>query len=121
MSTRRMRLGLYGQRLARRYLEEAGYRILAENYRCRWGEIDVVSVQGDCVVFVEVRTRIPGEYGTPEESVTQAKRERLALLAERFAQEREGLPPERRIDVIAVEVDRHGCLLHLRHIENAVA
>ena len=59
--------------MAGRFLQEKGYRLLDANYRCRWGEVDIVAQEGDELVFVEVRTRRGTQYGTPEESVTAAK------------------------------------------------
>ena len=59
--------------MAGRFLQEKAYRLLDANYRCRWGEVDIVAQEGDELVFVEVRTRRGAEYGTPEESVTAAK------------------------------------------------
>ena len=59
--------------MAGRFLQEKGYRLLDANYRCRWGEVDIVAQEGDELVFVEVRTRRWAEYGAPEESATEAK------------------------------------------------
>ena len=67
--------------MAGRFLQEKGYRLLDANYRCRWGEVDIVAQEGDELVFVEVRTRRGVEYGTPEESVTAAKSRRLIATA----------------------------------------
>lgn len=67
--------------MAGRFLQEKGYRLLDANYRCRWGEVDIVAQEGDELVFVEVRTRRGAEYGTPEESVTAAKPRRLIATA----------------------------------------
>ena len=55
-----------------RFLKEKRYRLLDANYRCRWGEVDIVAQDGDELVFVEVRTRRGAQYGTPDESVTVA-------------------------------------------------
>ena len=67
--------------MAGRFLQEKAYRLLDANYRCRWGEVDIVAQEGDELVFVEVRTRRGAEYGTPEESVTAAKSRRLIATA----------------------------------------
>ena len=67
--------------MAGRFLQEKGYRLLDANYRCRWGEVDIVAQEGDESVFVEVRTRRGAEYGTPVESVTAAKARRLIATA----------------------------------------
>ena len=67
--------------MAGRFLQEKAYRLLDANYRCRWGEVDIVAQEGDELVSVEVRTRRGAEYGTPEESVTAAKARRLIATA----------------------------------------
>ena len=67
--------------MAGRFLQEKGYRLLDANYRCRWGEVDIVAQEGDELVFVEVLTRRGAEYGTPEKSVTAAKARRLIATA----------------------------------------
>jgi putative endonuclease len=113
-------LGAFGERLAAAHLESKGYRILERNYRRREGEIDIVAARGGCLVFVEVRTRRGQERGSAVESVSAAKRARLVALAEAYCQERPDLPPDRRIDVVAVDLTPEGRLLSIQHIENAV-
>ncbi len=116
----RRRLGAFGERVAAAHLEARGYRILVRNWRCREGEIDIVATTGDCLVFVEVRTRRGQERGSALESVGPVKGARLALLAQAYCQERLDLPADRRIDVVAVELSPSGRLLGIQHIENAV-
>ena len=116
----RRALGAFGERLAAAHLESKGYRILERNYRRREGEIDIVATRGGCLVFVEVRTRRGEERGSAVESVSLAKRARLAALVEAYCQERTDLLPDRRIDVVAVELTPDGRLLGIQHIENAV-
>jgi putative endonuclease len=79
-----------------------------------------VAAWGGCLVFVEVRTRRGEERGSAVESVSAAKGTRLAALAQAYCQERPDLPPDRRIDVVAVELSPKGHLLNIQHIENAV-
>jgi len=112
-------LGRYGEELAARHLAARGYEILARNWRCEAGELDLVARDGDCLAFVEVRTRRGVALGSPEESVTPAKQARLIALAEAYIQAY-GWPGNWRIDVVAVEMDRHGRVLRLEHYENAV-
>ena len=117
----RKALGEFGERWARTYLERNGYRIRETNFRCREGEIDIVAQHEDCLVFVEVRTKTGSRFGTPEESVTVAKQERLAAVAASYRQAHENLPTEWRIDVVAVEVDSRGRVVRTEHIQNAVS
>ena len=81
LSMHRGELGPEGERLAERFLRKRGYRILARNYRCSCGEIDLIARDGETVVFVEVKGKSGGEFGSPLEAVTARKRQRLALVA----------------------------------------
>ncbi len=117
---RRRETGMLGERLAAGYLREHGYEVIETNYRCPEGEIDIVARHGDAVVFVEVRTRRGPEFGTPEESITAVKKQRLRLTAARYLEEHEGLPEEWRIDVVAIELDSRRNPSRITLIENAV-
>ena len=68
---------------------------------------------------MEVRTRRGSSFGTPEESLTPAKGEKIMTAAQTYLQSHENLPPDWRIDVVAVEMDRSGKLLRIEIIENA--
>ena len=88
----RKALGELGERWAREYLEQHGYRIRETNFRCREGEIDIVAEHEGCLVFVEVRTKTGSAFGTPEESVTASKKEKLASVAMSYLQAHDNLP-----------------------------
>lgn len=76
-------VGSRGEELAVRLLKKQGYKILARNFSVhRVGELDVVAMDGDCLCFVEVRARSRGDFGTPAETVSAAKRARLVRAAE---------------------------------------
>jgi putative endonuclease len=115
----RQALGRRGEDLAAQHLAAKGYEILARNWRCESGELDLVARDHNCLVIVEVRTRRGQELGTPEESVTEAKQARLVALGQAYVQETDWLG-DWRIDVVAIEMDRRGRLLRLEHYENAV-
>lgn len=112
-------LGRHGEDLAAEHLLARGYEILERNWRCTAGELDLVARDGDCLAFVEVRTRRGQDMGSPEESITPAKQARLVTLAETYVADREW-PGSWRIDVVAVEMDGRGRLQRLDHYENAV-
>ncbi len=116
----RREVGAVGERLAAELLRGRGYEIIESNHRCRQGEIDLIARHGDCLVFVEVRTRTGTGFGTPEESITAAKKEKLITLAEIYVQSLDRPPPSWRIDVVAVELAGNGGVRRLDHIENAV-
>ncbi|MCH7843441.1 MAG: YraN family protein [Chloroflexi bacterium] len=120
MATPRGRLGRWGEEHARRYLEGKGYTVSETNYRSRWGEVDIVSRLGEELVFVEVKTRRGIAFGTPEESITAAKSQRLIATAQDYLQ-KNGLEQSRwRIDLISIHLDETGKLLEVNHLENAV-
>jgi putative endonuclease len=112
-------LGRRGEDLAAQHLVARGYQIVVRNWRCEVGELDLVARDGDCLAFVEVRTRRGRALGTPEESVTPAKQARLIDLALAYVQAHDW-QGDWRIDVVAVEMDGRGRLLRVDHYENAV-
>ncbi len=114
----RRSLGCRGEELAATYLEKKGYIILQRNYRSGAGEMDIVAQDGDCLVFVEVRARSTREYGTPEESITPSKAQRLVEVAQGYLQEQGDAVREWRIDLVAILWS--GDSYRLNHIVNAV-
>ena len=86
----------------------------------REGEVDIVAQKDGVAVFVEVKTRRGDAMGSAVEAVDRRKAQRLLLAAEAFAQQHEELPPDRRIDLIAIDLDAAGRVVSLRHIESAV-
>lgn len=119
MSSRK-RLGDFGERIAAAHLEAQGYVILHRNYRRRDCEIDLVAVRDGVVAFVEVKTRRGSSMGSAIEGVTDIKAERLLRGVERYGYEHPDLPPDRRIDIIAIDLAPDGRVLSVEHIENAI-
>lgn len=119
MPSSRGLLGQTGEAIARAHLEERGYNVLATNYRCPWGEVDIVVEKGDEIVFVEVRTRRSRTFGSPEESVTASKRQRLVSTAYHYI-EAHDLSLPWRIDLVAIEIDARGAVQRVTHLENIV-
>jgi putative endonuclease len=112
--------GIFGEKLACDFLGKNGYHILETNYRCRGGEIDIIAQQEETLVFVEVRTKISRQFGSPEESITPAKMERLRTVAAHYGQNHDNLPASWRIDVVAIQMDSKGQVSRIELIENAV-
>jgi putative endonuclease len=119
--SKRKETGAIGEKLAADFLKKRGYKILQRNFRCREGEIDIIARKGECLVFVEVRTKKNTAFGTPEESVTLSKREKLISLANVYLQAFNNPPQSWRIDVVAVELTPDNRVSRLEHIENAVS
>lgn len=114
----RQRLGAWGERVAALHLEGKGYEIVARNWRCSLGEIDLVARAGELWLFVEVRTRRGPALGTPEESMTRGKAERVLRLAQQYLWEHGLEDVEWRVDMVAVELDEHGKLVRCEQVEN---
>lgn len=116
----RSAFGLFGERLAERYLTSRGYRVIERRWRTRTGEIDLIAYDGDEVVFVEVKARRTASYGLPEESVDDVKAARLRAAAYAYLARTDPQPDSFRIDVIAVHAGADGKTA-LRHYRSAVA
>ena len=98
-------LGRWGEELVARHLAARGWRILAANYRCRFGEIDLIVQDGGYLAFVEVKLRKDSRFGLPLEAVTQRKQERLRATAQLYLAEHPN-PRQPRFDVAEVLAPR---------------
>lgn len=109
--------GAEGEELACRHLRALGCEILARNFRCRSGELDVVARDGAVTVFVEVKHRRTSSHGAGLESVTFGKRRRLVRAARLYAASRGLLETPLRFDVISIDED--GGVPRIRHDRDA--
>lgn len=99
----RRKLGTTGEAAAAAWYEARGYQVVARNWRCRDGELDLIVRKGRTFVFCEVKTRTTEAYGVPAEAVTPLKRARIRRLAARWLEEDAPLRPrEIRFDVAAI-------------------
>lgn len=110
--TERARKGQEAEERACRYLRSLGYSIAERNFRCRQGEIDIVAKHGETVVFVEVRSKARGGYGTAGETVNWAKRAKIVKAARYYALVK-ALDCPLRFDVVAIDGTS------LDHVEDA--
>ena len=101
-------LGAMGEAAAADWLRKKKWKILAMNYRCRFGEVDIIARDGDELVFVEVKLRKTGGYAPAAEYVTYAKQQKLRLAAESWLAENGLEDPPCRFDVAEVYLDRSG-------------
>jgi putative endonuclease len=113
-------LGCAGERLAAVRLESQGYRILETNFRCRYGEIDLIVEDESDLVFVEVKMRRGTASGLPEEAVDARKQRRLLQVAAYYLALHECAERSWRIDVIAIQLSRSGKLQAIRMYQHAV-
>ena len=110
-------LGRRGERAAEKYLRHNGYRIVARNFRAAGAEIDLVAMDGETLVFVEVKTRRSRIAGAPEEAVDERKQTRMRRAAEVFARRYRADEVEMRFDIAAV--DASGRRLEIELLRNA--
>jgi len=104
MSKHNISVGRMGEEMAERYLVKNGYSILAKRYRKINGEIDLIAALGECIVFVEVKTRSGITYGTPADAVTKKKQRTISSVAEQYLLEQNCMDQPVRFDVIEVYV-----------------
>ena len=115
----RKKLGALGEQLAAEKLQRRGYKILLRNWRCPYGEIDIIARDGSTLVVVEVKTRRGRRAGTPEQGVDARKQRRLCELAQCYV-ETTGWEGDVRLDVVAVELSSAGELLRVTHWPGAI-
>ena len=111
-----MSLGGWGENVAERYLKKKGYVIVGRNFRCRYGELDIIAMDGAELVFVEVKTRRNLNFGLPCEAVTAAKIRHMKRVAAYYIST---CPVHRRsvrLDVIEILLQEER--IHINHIEN---
>ncbi len=120
MEGNRKALGALAEKLAANHLECKGFKILARNYRCRYGEIDMIALDGKTLVFVEVRAKGSAGFGTPQESITHQKRLKIREVARHYLTNEVQKGSFCRFDVVAVQFEAGGGKVKvLEHIENA--
>lgn len=109
-------IGSRGEDLAETYLKKKGYEILERNFRCFLGEIDIIALKGDEIIFVEVKTRDNVKYGYPADFVTEEKQARILKAAEIYVEEKGYYNYQPIFDVIEVFSGEGN---HIEHIEDA--
>ena len=113
----RRETGNYGEALVAEYLRKRRYTLIASQYRCRMGEIDLIARKGKVLCFVEVKTRSNLSVGLPREYVTHAKRERIRTAAALYLSEK-GLDCPVRFDVAEVYLEE-GKAPRIEYLESA--
>ncbi|OGY07905.1 MAG: hypothetical protein A2700_01225 [Candidatus Blackburnbacteria bacterium RIFCSPHIGHO2_01_FULL_44_64] len=99
----RQRFGREGENKAVRFLEKSGYKVLTRNFRSKLGEIDIVAIDHNTLVFVEVKTRRDSNHGYPEEAVTPRKLRSIIKTGEYYKLLNPQTPELLRIDVVAID------------------
>lgn len=117
MTEKTKTLGKKGEDIAAAFLEKKGYNILFRNYKCSFGEIDIIAKHKKTLSFIEVKTRSTKKYGLPQEAVTPAKQAKISRVALEFVQRYKMDNRAARFDVVSVQYLNDGCEVDL--IENA--
>lgn len=118
-SERRARRGAQAEHHVAAVVEERGWKVIARNFRKRFGEIDLIAIDGDILVFIEVRARSDIAFGLADETVTRAKLQRVTSTAQAFIQDHlEYADSYWRVDLFALTMDRRGNITACRQYEN---
>ncbi len=109
--------GRKGENEAALYLEKLGYEVFLRNFSTRFGEIDLICRDNAEVVFVEVKTKKGRLFGSPEETFTRYKYEKVKRMAQVYLKGKEAAC---RIDMVAVELGEDDAVTGIRHYKNVV-
>jgi putative endonuclease len=106
-----------GEEIAAKYLTKKGYKIVERNFRKGYGEIDIVSIHQNILVFVEVKTRSTSLYGGAIEAIAYHKLQKLIKTCQYYKMLHPKLPDAMRIDAILIDLE-NGEVENINHIEN---
>ena len=95
-------LGQKGENQAKKHLQNNGYKILEQNFSCSFGEIDIIALHQNNLVFIEVKTRKSLEFGRPEQAVTPRKIQHIKRVGQYYKSLHPELPESLRIDVVSI-------------------
>lgn len=110
--------GKIGEDIAVSYLEKKGYKIIERNFECKQGEIDIVAIDKEEIVFIEVKTRASALYGLPKEAINQTKKKHIYFSSEYYVYSHNLVGEPIRIDVI--EIYKKQGKFWVNHIKQAI-
>ena len=112
--------GNLGEDIAKEHLEDRGYKILEQNYRNKYGEIDLVVRDNDSLVFVEVKTRIGEQFGIPEDAINFKKKAKLIRSAQAYMSWNKKARNYKsyRIDAICIVLNENKQVIRIGHYQN---
>lgn len=108
--------GIIGENKAAEYLVSKGYRIIHRNYRTKIGEIDIIAIKDEILIFIEVKTRTSTKYGYPYEAVNWKKQDKIIKTSLIYTKQKTLLNYQMRYDIIEVYLSKKPII---NHIENA--
>ncbi len=112
-------IGRLGEDIAAKFLKKQGYIILCQNWRCSFGEIDIVAQEKDFIIFIEIKTRGNLEFGPGYLSVGRAKQNKLIKLAQAFFKRYSLSDKPCRIDIVSIDLDRDNKPVKIELIRDA--
>ena len=110
-------VGRAGEEVAKKYLEDKGYKIIEQNYRTKYAEIDLVAQRDNVLILVEVRTKTDEKFGAPEETINKRKMRKLQMSALAYTS-RIKWQGRYQIDAICLILDKNNNSKRLNHYEN---
>jgi putative endonuclease len=119
LTQRRINIGKQGEIWAKEYLQQHQYVIVEKNFRCKFGEIDLIAKDRHMIVFVEVRTKTSTAYGPAYNSVTSSKQKQVKRVALFYISKHNLVTTQFRFDVIGIILDPQTGQHHVDHIQNA--
>ena len=106
MTRERLDLGKLGEELALKKVKRLGYKCIARNYRCALGEIDLIAKDGDCLVFIEIKTRRGRSLGSIKEAIDKRKKRQLSKVALAYLKSNDSCDVKSRFDVVAISLNQ---------------
>jgi len=110
-------VGRIGENLAKEFLEKKGYKIIEQNYKTKYAEIDLIAQDKTCLVFAEVRTKIGENFGTPEDTINKKKMWKIRQNALAYTAFKKW-PGQLRLDAICIVLKPNYTIERLNHYEN---
>ncbi|MBU1127210.1 MAG: YraN family protein [Patescibacteria group bacterium] len=113
--------GKIGEQIAFEFLAKKGFKIIAQNWQNRFGEIDLIAIDKDILVFVEVKLKIGEDFGLPEEMIDPRKIYQIQRAAEIFLLNEASMAqeyPQYRLDAVCIILDKNKEVQDIRHYEN---
>ena len=102
MTNSKQKIGKKGESIAVRHLKKQGYRIVEQNYRSKVGEIDIIAREKQSLVFVEVKTRSSGSFGSPKWAITPKKQKAISMAALYYLKMTNQNDVDARFDVVSI-------------------
>jgi len=117
MKTKNLTIGYLGEAIAKKYLQNKGYKIIEQNYKTKYSEIDLIARDNKVLVFVEVRTKTKEQFGSPEESLNRIKIKRLIKNTTAYVVQKSHVK-DYRLDAICIVLDENKTIKRINHYQN---